>query len=116
MRETENHLFGGWCSKCLQHKNHLSIKIELFKLLFKKGKVILMAHKNHDMAHTKQMCKYYIVFTSEYNRTKIANDVMGMLYGMLQSEIEQLSPNNIVEVIYLDLEETLQIEQCNVED
>lgn len=53
------------------------------------------------------MCKYYIVFTSEYNRTKIANDVMGMLYGMLQSEIEQLSPNNIVEVIYLDLEETL---------
>ncbi|MDF2803483.1 MAG: hypothetical protein K0S61_3386 [Anaerocolumna sp.] len=41
------------------------------------------------------------------DRTKIANDVVGMLYEMLQYEIELLSPYNLVEVIYLDLEETL---------
>lgn len=41
------------------------------------------------------------------DRTKIANDVVSMLYEMLQSEIEKLSPNNLVEIIYLDLEETL---------
>ena len=41
------------------------------------------------------------------DRTKIANDVVGMLFGMLQNEIQQLSPNNLVEIIYFDLEETL---------
>lgn len=41
------------------------------------------------------------------DRTKIANDVVGMLYKMLQSEIEKLSPYNLIEIIYLDLEETL---------
>lgn len=41
------------------------------------------------------------------DRTKIANDVVGMLYGMLQNEIEQLSPKHLVEAIYFDLENTL---------
>lgn len=41
------------------------------------------------------------------SRTTIANDVVGMLYNMLQKEIEVLSPNNLVEVIYYDLEEVL---------
>lgn len=41
------------------------------------------------------------------DRTKIANDIVAMLYRMLESEINQLSPNNLIEIIYLDLEETL---------
>lgn len=40
-------------------------------------------------------------------RTTIANEVVGMLYNMLQKEIEILSPNNLVEAIYYDLEEVL---------
>lgn len=41
------------------------------------------------------------------DRTIIANKVVEILYGMLQSEIEQLSSNNLVEIIYFDLEEIL---------
>ncbi len=40
-------------------------------------------------------------------RATIANEVVGMLYNMLQKEIEVLSPNNLVEAIYYDLEEIL---------
>ena len=32
-----------------------------------------MAHKKHDMAHTKWMCKYHIVFTPKYRRKMIYN-------------------------------------------
>ena len=45
------------------YKNHLSVTIELFSHYRKKGKVIFMAKKNNDLAHTKWMCKYHIVFT-----------------------------------------------------
>ncbi len=38
-----------------------------------KGKVILMANKSNDMAHTKWMCKYHIVFTPKYRRKIIYN-------------------------------------------
>lgn len=41
------------------------------------------------------------------DRIKLVNDVVGMLYGMLQSEIEQLDSNNLIEAIYSDLEKTL---------
>lgn len=41
------------------------------------------------------------------DRAKIANEVVGILYGMLQCEIQQLNPDNLVEIIYFDLEETL---------
>lgn len=41
------------------------------------------------------------------DRTKIANEVVGILYGMLQNEIEQLSSINLVETIYFDLENTI---------
>lgn len=44
---------------------------------------------------------------SDRDRTKIANDVVEILYGMLQDEVEQLNPDNLVEEIYFDLEETL---------
>ena len=40
-------------------------------------------------------------------RAEIANDVVGMLYNMLQKEIEVLNSDNLVEVIYSDLEEVL---------
>ena len=40
-------------------------------------------------------------------RSEIANDVVGMLYNMLQKEIEVLNSDNLVEVIYSDLEEVL---------
>ena len=32
-----------------------------------------MAHKNYDMAHTKWLCKYHIVFTPKYRRKIIYN-------------------------------------------
>lgn len=41
------------------------------------------------------------------DRSKIANDIVGMLYSMLQKEIELLNDNNLVEAIYFDLEDTL---------
>lgn len=104
MPETGNHLLCGWCSKCLYHKNHLSDRIELFKLLSKKGKVILMAHKKHDMAHTKWMCKYHIVFTPKYRRKMIYNqykesirDILKTLCGYKGVEILEghLMPDHI---------------------
>lgn len=41
-------------------KNHLSVIIEVFRPLLKKGKVILMAKQTNSLAHTKWMCKYHI--------------------------------------------------------
>ncbi|MPN40130.1 hypothetical protein SDC9_187666 [bioreactor metagenome] len=38
-----------------------------------KGKVILMANKSYDLANTKWMCKYHIVFTQKYRRKIIYN-------------------------------------------
>ena len=32
-----------------------------------------MANKNYDLAHTKWMCKYHIVFTPKYRRKVIYN-------------------------------------------
>ena len=49
------------------------IIMELFKLPYKKGKVIVMAKKAYSLAHTKWMCKYHIVFTSKYRRKIIYN-------------------------------------------
>ena len=40
-------------------------------------------------------------------RTMIANEVVGMLYKMLQEEIAVLSSEHLVEAIYVDLEEVL---------
>ena len=38
MCETINHLLCGWCNKFVIQKNHLSAKIELFRLLFNERK------------------------------------------------------------------------------
>lgn len=76
----------------------------MFKLLSKKGKVILMANKNHDMAHTKWMCKYHIVFTPKYRRKAIYNqykesirDILKTLCGYKGVEIIEghLMPDHI---------------------
>lgn len=42
-------------------KNHLSFIIEGVQATTKRGKVIFMAKKTNSHAHTKWMCKYYII-------------------------------------------------------
>lgn len=49
--------------------------------------------------------KYGII--PDTDRIKVTNKIVGLLYEMLQHEIEQLSPYNLIEVIYYDLEEVL---------
>lgn len=39
-----------------------------------------MANKNNDLAHTKWMCKYHIVFTPKYRRK--------MIYNQLKEDLE----------------------------
>lgn len=41
--------------------------------LLKERKGIKMANKSNDLAHTKWMCKYHIVFTPKYRRKIIYN-------------------------------------------
>ena len=65
-------------------QNHLSDIIEVSKPLLKKGKVIYMAHKSHDMAHTKWMCKYHIVFTPKYRRKVIYNQYKESIRDILK--------------------------------
>lgn len=102
-RETENHLLCGWCSQCLQH-DHLSSIIEVSKPLSQKGKVIKMANRANDLAHTKWMCKYHIVFTPKYRRKIIYNqykesirDILKQLCGYKGVEILEghLMPDHI---------------------
>lgn len=40
-------------------------------------------------------------------RGELANYIVGVLYNMLQEEVEQINPQYVVELIYLDLEKTL---------
>ena len=63
-----------------------------------------MAHKKHDMAHTKWMCKYHIVFTPKYRRKMIYNqykesirDILKTLCGYKGVEILEghLMPDHI---------------------
>ena len=41
--------------------------------LLQKRKSDLMANKNNDLAHTKWICKYHVVFTPKYRRKMIYN-------------------------------------------
>lgn len=43
-----------------------------------------MAHKKHDMAHTKWMCKYHIVFTPKYRRKMIYNQYKESIRDILK--------------------------------
>ena len=60
-----------------------------------KGKVILMANKSNDMAHTKWMCKYHIVFTPKYRRKVIYNQYKESIRDILK----QLCSYKGVEII-----------------
>jgi len=57
-------------SKKVKHKKHLFDKTELFKLLSTIEKVFFM-EKEQNLAHTKWLCKYQIVFTPKYRRKAI---------------------------------------------
>ena len=69
--------------------------IEVSKPLLQKGKVIKMANKTNDLAHTKWMCKYHIVFTPKYRRKKIYNQYKESIRDILK----QLCAYKGVEII-----------------
>ena len=58
--------------------------IELFKLLHSERKGDFMANKTNDMAHTKWMCKYHIVFTPKYRRKAIYNQYKESIRDILK--------------------------------
>lgn len=51
--------------------------------------------------------KWNISIVDDQDRTKIAHEVVGILYGKLQQEVGVLSSKNLIEVIYDDLEKVL---------
>lgn len=69
--------------------------IEVSKPLLQKGKVIKMANKTNDLAYTKWMCKYHIVFTPKYRRKKIYNQYKESIRDILK----QLCAYKGVEII-----------------
>ena len=69
--------------------------IEVSKPLLQKGKVIKMANKTNDLAHTKWMCKYHIVFTPKYRRKIIYNQYKESIRDILK----QLCAYKGVEII-----------------
>ena len=68
-------------------EKHLSVTIELFSHYCKKGKVFRMANKSNDLAHTKWMCKYHIVFTPKYRRKVIYNQLKVDIRDILKCRI-----------------------------
>nr|WP_256385757.1 transposase [Pyramidobacter sp. C12-8] len=52
-----------------------------------------MAHKNHDMAHTKWMCKYHIVFTPKYRRKMIYNQYKESIRDILKTLLKFFKVN-----------------------
>ena len=76
-------------------KNHLSLIMQLFRLSYKKGKVIYMANKANSLAHTKWVCKYHIVFTPKYRRKIIYNQYKESIRDI----IKQLCAYKGVEII-----------------
>lgn len=76
-------------------KKHLSVTIELFSHYCKKGKVLKMANKSNELAHTKWICKYHIVFTPKYRRKVIYNQLKEDIRDILK----QLCSYKGVEII-----------------
>ena len=56
-----------------------------------------MAHKSNDMAHTKWMCKYHIVFTPKYRRKESIRDILKQLCSYKGVDIleGELMPDHI---------------------
>ena len=46
-----------------------------------------MANKSNDLAHTKWMCKYHIVFTPKYRRKVIYNQLKVDIRDILKCRI-----------------------------
>lgn len=76
-------------------KNHLSIIIKVFKPNYNERKGDFMAKKANDLAHTKWMCKYHIVFTPKYRRKVIYNQYKESIRDILK----QLCDYKGVEII-----------------
>ncbi len=52
--------------------------------LLQERKGDFMANKNNDLAHTKWMCKYHIVFTPKYRRKVIYNQLKADISDILK--------------------------------
>ena len=63
--------------------------------LLQERKGDFMANKNNDLAHTKWMCKYHIVFTPKYRRKVIYNQLKSDIRDILK----QLCSYKGVEII-----------------
>ena len=74
MCETINHLLCGWSQIAYSKKSPFRYN-RVVQALLQKGKGDLMANKNNELAHTKWMCKYHIVFTPKYRRKIIYNQL-----------------------------------------
>ena len=74
MCETINHLLCGWSQIAYSKKSTFRYN-RVVQALLQKGKGDLMANKNNELAHTKWMCKYHIVFTPKYRRKIIYNQL-----------------------------------------
>ncbi len=82
----------GWVSIVIQKKSPFPNNRGVQATITLKGMVIDMAKKANDLAHTKWLCKYHIVFRPEYRRTlfSIHIDVIWERYsgnGVLWVEI-----------------------------
>ena len=67
----------------LYKENHLPRTMEVTKPPLKKGRWF-MANKANDLAHTKWVCKYHIVFTPKYRRKIIYNQYKQDLRDILK--------------------------------
>ena len=65
-------------------KNHLSVYNRGVQATIAERKGDSMANKSNDLAHTKWMCKYHIVFTPKYRRKIIYNQYLKDLRDILK--------------------------------
>lgn len=60
-----------------------------------------MANKSNDLAHTKWMCKYHIVFTPKYRRKIIYNQ-------LIKEDIRDILNVGLSNICYTKLNKILQ--------
>ena len=97
MCETNNHPLCGWETKVIQRESpFLDIigDVQAPKIKTRKGDLIV-ANKTNDLAHTKWMCKYHIVFTPKYRRKIVYNQYR----ESIKEIIKQLCSYKGVEII-----------------
>ncbi len=70
----KGHIICGWSQIAYSKKSPFRYN-RVVQALLQKGKGDLMANKNNELAHTKWMCKYHIVFTPKYRRKIIYNQL-----------------------------------------